>query len=164
MDLYVLSLSLGAAGLATMAVGGLGHHGPGHHGADHGGGLGHGGHAHGGHGHGGHAGHGDLVHGHASHGAHGHDAHGHGAHGHDASRLLSLLSPRVLFSVLVGFGAAGLVARHLVAGPLVLAIAIAGGIAFEGLLVGPLWKQLFRFASSPALTLESAVQDEARAV
>jgi translation initiation factor IF-1 len=30
--------------------------------------------------------------------------------------------------------------------------------------VGPLWRFLFRFESQPALTLESAVEDDARAV
>jgi hypothetical protein len=36
--------------------------------------------------------------------------------------------------------------------------------AFESLLVGPLWRFLFRFESQPAATLESAIEDDARAV
>ncbi len=140
MELYTFCLVLGAAGLAVMAFSGLGHHGPGH--------------AHGGHGHAGHS----------------HAGHHHGApansHGHDAggSRLLSLLSPRVIFSALVGFGATGILLRHLLSGPLLLGAALAGGIVFEALLVAPLWNLLFRFASKPALTLESCITDEARAV
>src|ERR1043166_8202267 len=103
MDLYTTSLILGAAGLAVMGLGGVGHHS--HAGSTHG-------HA---------SGHGHASHGHASHG-HGGHAHLHGpAHGgahapsfrESASRgLLSVLSPRVLFSVRLGFGnsAGGLVA------------------------------------------------------
>ena len=37
-------------------------------------------------------------------------------------------------------------------------------VGFEALLVGPLWRFLFRFESQPASTLESAIEDEARAV
>jgi hypothetical protein len=76
---------------------------------------------------------------------------------------MSLLSPRVLFALLVGFGAGGLLATPLGepwrAGAAVLAAAV-----FEGLLVGPLWRLLFRFESAPAATLESAIEDDARAV
>lgn len=42
--------------------------------------------------------------------------------------------------------------------------AVAGGVAFERLLVNPLWNFMFRFASSPAQTLESSVEDDAKAV
>ena len=42
--------------------------------------------------------------------------------------------------------------------------ALAGGIVFERFVVNPLWNFMFRFASAPAVTLESAVEDEARAV
>jgi len=44
------------------------------------------------------------------------------------------------------------------------AMAVAGGVLFEALLVRPLWNSLFTFASKPALTLESAVAGEATAV
>lgn len=148
MDPYLVSLATGAIGLGAMAIGGLSH----------------GGHA--GHGH---AGHGDAGLGHAGH-SHGdasgsHAGHGNGHHlSHDVGfKWTSLLSPRMLFSVLVGFGAAGLVTAPL-GEPFRLAAAVAGGAAFEMLIVGPIWRFLFRFESRPAATLESAVEDEALAV
>jgi hypothetical protein len=66
--------------------------------------------------------------------------------------------------VLVGFGAAGLLLRPFLAEPALLVVALGAGLAFEWALVAPLWRFLFRFASSPAATLESVVTDEARAV
>jgi hypothetical protein len=78
--------------------------------------------------------------------------------------VLALLSPRVAFSVLVGFGASGLLLRGVLHEPAQLAAALGGGLAFEWLLVAPVWRFFFRFASSPAQTLESVVSDEARAV
>jgi hypothetical protein len=162
MDLYGFCLALGGTGLAAMAVGGLAH-------------VGHDGH--GGHGGHGHAGHGDTAHlGHAHtgtvHSAHGqaadagngqhvHDVH-HG-HGHGTAWLQSLLSPRVLFALLVGFGAGGLLAAPL-GEPWRAGAATLAAAAFEGLLVGPLWRMLFRFESAPAATLESTIEDDARAV
>jgi hypothetical protein len=163
MDLYGFCLALGGTGLAAMAVGGLGHIGHGARG-------GHGSHA--GHGH---AGHGHAGHGHASHGhaGHAHAAHAgqsapHSTHAQHASEqgsgwISSLLSPRVLFALLVGFGAGGLVAAPL-GEPWRIGAAILAAAAFEGLLVGPLWRALFRFESAPAATLESAIEDDARAV
>jgi translation initiation factor IF-1 len=149
MDLYGFCLALGGTGLAAMAVGGLSH-------------LGHAGHAthagHGGHGHAGHAGHGHAGHGHAAHAAHAHSVGDHGP-----SLFYSLLSPRVLFALLVGFGAGGLLATPL-GEPWRAGAAILAAAAFEGLLVGPLWRMLFRFESSPAVTLESAIEDDARTV
>jgi hypothetical protein len=70
----------------------------------------------------------------------------------------------VLFSLLIGFGTAGLALRGVLGARLVLPGAIAGGLLFEWLLVGPAWNFLMRFASAPALTLESCLQDEVRAV
>jgi hypothetical protein len=147
MDLYTVSLATGALGLGIMAFGGLSH--------------------------GTRAGH--------LHGARGGAAHG-GHSGSAATRIpgatrsgardsasgtgwrwTSLLSPRLLFSFFVGFGAAGILAASLHE-PLRLAAAITAGIAFEALLVGPLWRFLFRFESREALTLETAIEDEARAV
>jgi hypothetical protein len=159
MDLYGFCLALGGTGLAAMAVGGLGHLGHGARG-------GHGGHAgHGGHGH---ASHGHAGHGHAAHAGQGslHTTHSH--HAQHASEqgsgwISSLLSPRVLFALLVGFGAGGLVAAPL-GEPWRIGAAILAAAAFEGLLVGPLWRMLFRFESAPAATLESAIEDDARAV
>jgi hypothetical protein len=157
MDLYGFCLALGGTGLAAMAVGGLSH-------------LGHAGHgSHAGHdGHAGHAGHGDAAghagHGHAVHASHGANAaHAHNAGDHGPSIFYSLLSPRVLFALLVGFGAGGLIAAPL-GEPWQAGAAILAAAAFEGLLVGPLWRMLFRFESSPAITLESAIEDDARTV
>lgn len=78
--------------------------------------------------------------------------------------LFSLLSPRVFFSILVGVGAAGLLLDPLVGGLLLLFVALAAGFAFEGMLVRPFWNFLFRFASTPAQTLDSALMDRATAV
>jgi hypothetical protein len=75
-----------------------------------------------------------------------------------------MMSPRVLFSVSLGLGTAGLALRPVLGGPILFAAALTAGIVFERFLVAPLWNFLFRFASTPALTLESAVSDEARAV
>jgi len=144
MDPYTFGLTLGSVGLGVMALSGFAH-------------ATHQGHAHA-HGHGGHGQHGGHAHGHA----HSH-AHGHG-HGHAASRVLSLLSPRVVFSVLIGFGATGLLLRATLAEPALVLAALGGGVAFEWLAVAPLWRFLFRFASAPAQTLETCVSDEARAV
>jgi hypothetical protein len=152
MDLYGFSLALGATGLAAMAIGGIAH-------------VGHDGHGHAGHGHRGHA-HG--ADGHVGH-AHTAEMHAHAGHAHAApahpapARLFSLLSPRVLFALLVGFGAGGLLASPL-GEPWRAGAAVLAAAAFEALLVGPLWRMLFRFESSPAATLETAIEDDARAV
>jgi membrane protein implicated in regulation of membrane protease activity len=69
----------------------------------------------------------------------------------------------VLFAVMTGFGAIGLAAAPL-GEPIQFGVALAGAAAFEVFLVGPLWRFLFKFESRAALTLESAVEDEARAV
>jgi hypothetical protein len=141
MDPFVFSLILGGAGLATMALSGLARHG-------------------------------GVRHGHAP-GAHGRHAPGHHATHHAPTGGLrqtlsglfwSLLSPRVLFSLLVGFGTAGMVVRRFLRGPWALATALAGAVLFELILVAPLWRFLLRFESNPALTLESAVLDVAHAV
>jgi hypothetical protein len=103
----------------------------------------------------------DLTH--ATDGAAGHDAHGIGED--IAHYLFSLLSPRVFFSILVGVGAAGLLLEPVIGGgTLLIAVALAAGFAFEGLLVRPFWNFLFRFASTPAQTLDSALMDRATAV
>ena len=96
--------------------------------------------------------------------AHAQSAHTHAhAEGWKAS-LWSWLSPRVLFNFLVGFGATGLVVERLVGPVLALPIAAVGGVAFEALIVRPIFNSLFRFESSPAQTLESALMSEGRAV
>ena len=65
---------------------------------------------------------------------------------------------------MLGFGATGMLMRPALHEPWLAAAAILGGIAFERLLIAPLWSFLSRFESAPALTLESCVEDEARAV
>jgi hypothetical protein len=74
------------------------------------------------------------------------------------------MSPRFLFSFALGFGAAGQLFKSVLAGPALLAAAIAGALLFERVLVSPLWNFTMRFASEPATTLESAITDEATAV
>lgn len=184
MDIYLISLTLGGAGLGIMTLSGLGRHGAEGHDA-HAGHLHHGHDAHAGahlpgHSSGGHAP--ALPSAHANGAQHVHHAstahhdangvHGHGAHDRSAlsNTVWSLMSPRVLFSVLLGFGATGLLVRGPLGGvaatmlaPLVFAIAVCGGIALEKLVVAPLWNFLFRFASTPAQTIESTLFDEARA-
>jgi hypothetical protein len=159
MDLYSFSLTLGAAGLLVMAFLGFAH--------GHAGGSSHAGGGHAGDGHaGGHAGHGHAGHGNGGPGHIAHSGHPHTAHhsGHDGAVWKSLLSPRVLFSLSLGLGTAGVVLRPLLGGPFLFVAALAGGVAFERLLVNPLWNFMFRFASAPAVTLESAIEDEAKAV
>ena len=150
MDLYLVSLATGAVGLGIMGFGGLSH----------------GGHA--GHGHSGHAGH-----GHAGHAGHGNAARGPGQGTASLTPHMpgssagwswsSLMNPRLFFSLMVGFGAGGIAATPL-GEPWQFGAAIVAAAAFETLLVGPLWRFLFRFESKAAATLESAIEDEARAV
>jgi hypothetical protein len=176
MDLYIFCVVLGAAGMAAMAfLGFTSSHSGGHHGHDTAG----------------HELHG-VVAPHAVTGAHGHGitpAHGmphvagtphiagardgaaalhtHAPHLQAAgwrSHVWSWLSPRVLFNVLVGFGATGMVVERLVGPFLALPVALIGGIAFETVVVRPIFNSLFRFESQPAQTLESAIMSEARAV
>jgi hypothetical protein len=150
MDLYTVSLATGAVGLGIMAVGGLSH--------------------------GAHAGHSHATHAGQAHAGHPGGAVARipgmrpgGARGARSSssgggwRWTNLLSPRLLFSFFVGFGAAGILASSLHE-PLRLAAAVTAGIAFEAALVGPLWRFLFRFESREASTLETSIEDEARAV
>jgi hypothetical protein len=160
MDIYKFSLYLGFTGMAAMALLGASHLG---HNIGHGHGATHGGAAHGGHtgGHGGAHAHG--------HGAHGHHAHGHESSGSHSARdgnfFLSLLSPRVFFGFLLGFGASGmLLPRSVLPDSIRLVLALCGGWGFEHFLMAAVWNAAFRFASNPARTLESAVCEEARAV
>jgi len=78
--------------------------------------------------------------------------------------LLALMSPRLLFSFALGLGTTGLLLRSMQHGAMLLALSILGGILFERLIVTPVWNLTFRFASNPALTLESALMGEAKAV
>ena len=145
MDFYGIALATGATGLVAMALGGISH----------------GGHA--GHGHAGHAGHGPAGHAHAGHIGHAHAGHGSAGTQSGSNWAHNLLSPRVLFSLLVGFGAAGLLASPL-GEPWQAGAAIVGAAGFESFIVGPIWRFLFRFESLPAATLETSIDDEARAV
>src|SRR5262245_8437894 len=153
MDLYTFSLALGATGIAVMALGGLGPH------------TGHAGHTS-------HApGPGSTLSGHGHHGAHlPGPGHGHAHQSHDIPRatlqgkLWALLSPRVLFSFLVGAGASGLLLSHWLFEPLIAVGALTGGVLFERYIVTPIWNGLLRFASEPAQTLERAVFEVAQAV
>ncbi len=122
---------------------------------------------------GGAAGH-DLTHGDAAHGDVAHAGPGHGTdhgHGHGqetgghslTSLLLSWMSPRVIFGVLVGFGAAGMLLRPVLAAPLTAVAAVVAGIGFEAGLLGPVWSLMFRFAASPAHTLADAWMETATA-
>jgi hypothetical protein len=159
MDLYIFCVVLGAAGMAAMALLGFSSsHGGVHHGHDT---AGHEVHGVGG----------DL---HVTGGAHGHAiahgptvAHAHAGHvDHQGwkSQAWSWLSPRVMFNVLVGFGATGLIVERLLGPILALPVAVVGGISFETFVVRPIFNSLFRFESQPAQTLESAIMSEARAV
>ena len=74
------------------------------------------------------------------------------------------MSPRYLFSLALGFGATGELLRPVLGGPMLALVAVLGGIAFERILVTPLWNFTMRFASAPATTLEDAIADEAMAV
>jgi len=152
MDLYISSVLLGVLGLAAMALSGLGH------------GHGAGSHSHAGHGHTGHTGHAGHAHGHGARtGSSAGNSQG-SSQGH-SSFLWNIMSPRFLFSVALGFGAAGLMIKPFFNDAIVLpALALLGGVIFERAIVSPLWNLSMKFASNPASTLESAVSDEATAV
>jgi len=78
--------------------------------------------------------------------------------------VASFLSPRLLFSFLVGVGATGVLLRPWLFEPLLLGAALAGGIAFERFIIGPIWRFMFRFESRPAAMLESLLMEEAQAM
>ncbi|MFL5488499.1 MAG: hypothetical protein ACJ8AJ_08450 [Gemmatimonadaceae bacterium] len=171
MDLYIFCVVLGAAGMAAMAFLGFA--------TSHSGGHGHDTSGHELHGIGGHGSVGPAhtiaaphvhsvtpMHSAAHTAAHGHDL-SHAPHLNPdgwKSHAWSWLSPRVLFNLLVGFGATGLIVERLVGPFLALPIAALGAFTFETVVVRPLFNSLFRFESGPAQTLESAIMSEARAV
>ena len=148
MTIYEFSTALGAAGLGIMGLTGFAHTIGGHH-----------------------AGHAASRASHTGHhvaaraGARGGArSAGHAAGGRLAGRALwALLSPRPLFSLLLGFGVVGLILQSITGGGVLFLLAALGGVLFEFGLVRPLWNFLFRFESTPALTLESCIGDEARA-
>ena len=179
MDPYVVSLLTGAVGMGAMALGGVASHG-------HSGGSTHGHVTGGSHGHVTGGSHGHVAHGASAHvGAGSHDqsadasggylpqvtaGHGgalgvHHTEGSAVGRLMwAVFSPRVLFSVLIGLGTTGVVIRPLFGGLPLFILACAGGVLFERIVVAPVWNLALRFASRPALSLESAVTDEATVV
>jgi len=165
-DLYTSTLLLGAAGLVVMALGGIGRHAGGarHSGVGHQAGHNLGGARHGGANHAGHAGHGHAGHNHAAHAHAGPSAPHLGFRQAAARTLWTFASPRVLFSLFLGFGTSGSLFRPVLPEPLLLVTALFGAVVFERAIVGPLWSATLRFASEPAATLESSVTDVATAV
>lgn len=105
-------------------------------------------------------------HGRASHQHHHGGGKGGGSllHGSAGSRLLSLVSPRVIFGALLGGGATGVLVEPWLGDLLQATAALLGGWTFEYWLVRPFWTFLFGFASAPARMLASAVLEEAEAV
>ncbi len=154
MDLYLFTLVLSFCALMLMVLLGMTHHSPGKGTSAHG------------HGHGpGHA------HGHGQAKDRG-PVHIPGMKVHETdsrhslgATLLATLSPRTLFSFLLGFGATGLLLHPLVRGSALglFALAILGGWAFETFLVNPFGQFLFRFASTPARMLDTMALEEGRA-
>lgn len=173
MDPFLFTLVLGFAGLAFMAMAGL-HHGHGGHDVHvHGHDVGdvslhHGGHAHAVPGHTGaaHAGHLPAHGGH--HAGHAHETAPARGHAWDVPRraggaALGLLSPRVMSSLLLGFGATGMLVSAWLDGMLQVLAALAGAATLEWGVIKPMWGFLAAFAS-PARTLESALMEPAQAV
>lgn len=148
MDAYTFSLALGGLGLLVMGVSGLGHR-------LHPGGGGHAGHAH-------PSGHGHGHHGVVKAGGARHDVHVGIARVSRA--FFTLLSPRVAFSLILGFGAAGFLLKSVFGGALLIAFAAVGAVVFETILVRPLFNLLSKFASDPALSLEATLGDEVQVV
>ena len=147
MDLYSFSLALGAAGLGVMGLSGFVHAHAGHHAASHASGP--------------HAGHNLAP---ARGAARGGARHGGGTRAGASRAMWALLSPRPIFSILVGMGAAGMTLRGVLhGGGALFAVALLGGLVLEFGVLSPLWNFLFRFESAPALTLESCIGDQARA-
>jgi hypothetical protein len=146
--MFLSSMILGLVGLLAMTALGVGHSSSGH----------------GSNGHG----HSPGSHAHSDSSHHGHHDQPH-AHGRDhdsgsSTKWLALISPRVIFSLALGFGAVGLVAEKFVTIALSIPLAIIGAIALERILIQPYWKLLMRFASKPAQNLESATFARAKAV
>lgn len=151
MDPYTFALALGGIGLLVMGVSGLGHR------------LHPGGHVGHGHGHGPH--HGVMKSGGKAHGVQQGQAHGiHVGIARVSRAFLTILSPRVAFSLVLGFGATGFLLKSVFGGGVLIAFAAVGGVVFESTLVRPLFNLLSKFASEPALTLEATLGDEVQVV
>ena len=157
MNVYLSATVVGLLGLIGMAALGLAHgHSPG--------GRSHGGHSQNGHGHSGHGGH--SLH---STAARGHHRASGDSGGSVLGSVLILTSPRLVLSVVLGFGLTGLLlsafplTSHLPT-TVLLALAGAGGMAFNGLLIQPYWNALMNFQSRPALSLGDSGLESADAV
>ena len=154
MNVYLFATVLGLLGLVLMAVlGSL-------HGAASGHAHGHAGHApgqSGAHSETGAAHHGPGAVRDLHHGA------GHSPASGSSGWLLTLASPRALFSLALGFGLTGLLLTHVLPAVLLLAAAALGAVLFEALLIRPYWSFLLRFESRPALTLASVSGGPAQA-
>lgn len=141
MNVYLAATVLGLLGFTVMAASGLarGHHAPGHQ----------------------YPSPGPPGHGHRG------PAHSHHAHSKGGGLLLTLMSPRVIFSIMVGFGLTGLVLDSIdVPLPVTLRglVALTGGVLFERLFVQPYWDALMMFQSRPARSLSSVTMTRAQAV
>jgi len=142
MNLSLASLVLGLLGLIVMALSGVahthhasGHHPPGHH---------------------------PPASGPPGHGHHGPAHH---AHGKAGSILLTLMSPRVLFSVMIGAGLTGLLLEgEPLPGAFRDVVALIGGVLFERFVVQPYWNALMTFQSRPARSLGSVAMTHAQAM
>ena len=150
MDIYLFCFWLGFLGFAVMTFLGLSHSlGDGHHGDS-------APHSH------------DIAHSHAGHSHYSDHGPDHlpstKLHSADVKTLWMLLSPRVLFTLLLGFGGSGLLLRTFLSGPILFLAAAVAAWVFQRGIVEPLWKFFFGFASSPARTLEHAVLEPAEAV
>jgi hypothetical protein len=123
---------------------------------------------------GGHATHG---HGHGQHGHHGMASKAHAAqqgaqHMHGITvgiarvsrAFLTILSPRVAFSLILGFGATGFLLKGVFGGAILVAFAAVGGVVFESMLVRPFFNFLSKFASDPAMTLDATLGDEVQVI
>jgi len=153
-DFYLSCMGLGLGGLVIQLLLGFGHGSHSAHAA---------GHSHGGTPHpGGHAPLGPAHGSSAPHAAHSPAAHSHSPIARDVRGIVFfLLAPRVWFSLLFGFGAAGALLQPLLSGTPRVCVALVGAWIFERYLVEPVWNFCLRFASTPAKTLESVLMEEA---
>lgn len=151
--MYELLLLIGGVGFLAMALMGMVHGGGGGH---RGPAIGHG-HAHGpalGHGHTGHVGKG--FHMPKMSGAKLMKGRGTG--------LLMLLSPMDLFAMALGAGAAGVLLKGIIAPGLLIYAAILGALAFNFLVIKPMFALAMKFVTKPSEGLEGTVALKALAL
>ena len=77
--------------------------------------------------------------------------------------LWYLFLPRVIFSLLLGFGATGYVLRGWLPPVVVLSLAALGAWIFERWMVQRVWGMVMQFASTPARLIEGVLLEEAEA-